>query len=61
MSKEMLKGLIDLIPEEDIETVYKVILKFIPETEALPDEVAAIMEAKAEKGPLIPHKDVQWD
>ena len=28
MSKEMVKNLIDLIPESDIDTIYKVIVKF---------------------------------
>ncbi len=26
MSREMLKGLIDLVPDEDIETIYKVVM-----------------------------------
>ena len=30
MSKEMLHGLIDMIPESDTETIYNVLLKFIP-------------------------------
>ncbi len=30
MSKEMLKGLIELVPEEDIETLYNIVVKFIP-------------------------------
>ena len=31
MTKEMLKGLIELVSEEDIETLYNVVVKFIPE------------------------------
>ena len=30
MSREMLHGLIDMIPESDTETIYNVLLKFIP-------------------------------
>lgn len=31
MSKEMLKNLIELVPENDIDVLYRVIVKFIPE------------------------------
>jgi hypothetical protein len=63
MSKEMLKGLIELVPEEDIETLYKVVVKFIPEEAPLPDEVEAIARANksiAENG-TIPHEAINWD
>ena len=42
MTKEMLKGLIELVSEEDIETLYNVVVKFIPENVPLPDEIEAI-------------------
>jgi hypothetical protein len=63
MSKEMLKGLIELVPEEDIETIYKFVVKFIPEEEPFPDEVEAIARANksiAENG-TIPHDAINWD
>lgn len=63
MSKEMLKGLIELVPEEDIETIYRVIVKFIPEDKPLPDEIEAIERANksiAENG-TIPHDAINWD
>ena len=44
-SKEMLKGLIELVPGEDIETLYNVVVKFIPEEAPLPDEIEAIERA----------------
>lgn len=37
MSKEMLKNLIELVPEEDVKVLYKVI-KFIPKAVPEPDE-----------------------
>lgn len=61
MSKEIIKSLIDLIPEKDIETIYKVIVKFIPEVEPEEDEIQAIAEARADTGPTISHEDIQWD
>ncbi|MGN0385427.1 MAG: hypothetical protein ACI4EX_06045 [Lachnospiraceae bacterium] len=63
MSKEMLKGLIELVPDEDIEILYNVVVKFIPEDAPLPDEIEAIARANksiAEKG-TISHDAIKWD
>lgn len=61
MSKEVIKGLIDLIPEEDIDTIYKVIIKFIPEVKPEEDEILAILEAKADSSPTVSHEDIDWE
>ena len=34
--------MIELVPDEDIETIYNVIVKFIPEDAPLPDEIEAM-------------------
>lgn len=63
MSREMLKTLIDLVPENEVETLYKVVIKFIPESEPLPDEIEAIERANrsiAENG-TISHEKINWD
>ncbi len=63
MSKEMLKNLIELVPEDDIDVLYRVIIKFIPEVEPEPDEIEAILEGRkdrAEHG-TIPHEAINWD
>lgn len=49
------------MPDEDIETIYKVIIKFIPEVDPEADEIKVIMEAKADKSPSISHEDIQWN
>lgn len=61
MSKDAVKNLVDMIPEEDIDTIYKVLLRFIPEDEPLPDEIDAIREAKADTSETIPHSAINWD
>lgn len=63
MSKEMLKNLIDLIDDSDTETIYKVLIRFIPETIALPDEVDAIAVANENitKYGMVSHEDIDWD
>ena len=61
MSRETIKYLIDLIPEKDIETIYKVLVRFVPEDEPTEDELQAIAEAKADKSTTIPHEAINWD
>ena len=57
----MVKSLIDLVPDADIETIYRVVVKFIPEDKPEPDELEAIAEAKADTSPTIPHDAIKWD
>lgn len=63
MSKETLKGLIDLLEEQDTETIFRVLIRFIPEAEPLPDEIEAIKRANEsiEKNGTIPHEAINWD
>lgn len=63
MTKEMLKGLIELVSEEDIETLYNVVVKFIPENVPLPDEIEVIERADKSiaKNGTVPHDAVDWD
>lgn len=63
MSKEMLKGLIDLIDESDTETIFQVLVRFVPEDKPLPDEVGAIARANrsiAENGTMA-YDDIDWN
>lgn len=59
----MLKGLIELVSEEDIETLYNVVVKFIPENVPLPDEIEAIerVDKSIAKNGTVPHDAVDWD
>ena len=61
MSREMLKCLIEYIPQQDIDTVYKVIVKFIPEDIPESDEVEAIRQAMNDKCPNYTFDAVNWD
>lgn len=62
MSKEALKNLIELVPDSDIETLYKVVIKFIPEDEASNDEIESIEEAKKDikENGTISHNSIEW-
>ena len=61
MSKELLKSLIDYIPQQDIDTLYKVIVKFIPEDEPMPDEIKAIEHTMTSKDILVSHNAINWN
>ncbi len=60
MEREAVKNLIDMIPDEDIEIIYRVLVRFIPEDKPLPDELEAIAEAKADTSETIPHEAINW-
>ena len=63
MSKEMLKNLIELVPENDIDTLYRVIIKFVPEVIPEPEELEAIRTGRKDRemNGTIPHEAIDWD
>jgi hypothetical protein len=63
MNKAVLKDLIDLIDEDDEETIFKLLIRFIPEDKAFSDEIEAIKRANEsiEKYGTVSHDDVNWD
>jgi len=61
MSKETLKNIIDLLPDEDVDVIYRVVVKFIPEDTPTKEELEAIAEARADNSPTISHNDIDWD
>lgn len=63
MRKEMLHSLIDMIPETDADTIYRVLLKFIPSDFPLEDEKEAITAAQTsikEEG-TVSINEIDWD
>lgn len=63
MSKEMLKSLIDLIDDSDMDTIFKVLVRFVPEEAPMSDEIEAIKRADksiSEHG-TVPHEAINWD
>ena len=63
MSKEALKSLIDMIDERDVETIFKVLIRFVPEDVPLPDEIDAIERANEsiEKNGTVSHEEINWN
>lgn len=62
MSKEILHGLLELLPEEDTQTIYNVLIKFIPESDPELDELEAITEAKKDivENGTVSHDAINW-
>lgn len=63
MSKDAVINLVKLIPEEDIDIIYNVLLRFVPEDKPLPDEVEAIARANKslEENGTVAFDDIDWD
>ena len=63
MKKEILKSLIDMIDENDTETIFRVLIRFVPEDTPLPDEIEAITKANKSLNTheAVSHEDVNWD
>ena len=59
MSRELLKNMIDLIPDSDVETIYNVVIRFVREEEPFDDEISAIELSRADPT-VIPHEAVDW-
>lgn len=62
MQKEILKNLIDLIDEQDAETIFRVLIRFVPEETPLPDEIEAIARANdnIKAFGTVAHEDINW-
>lgn len=63
MSKAVLKNLIDLIDENDEDTILKLLIKFVPEDKPLTDEIEAIKRANESirKFGTISHNEINWN
>ena len=62
VSKDVLHNLIDMIPEADSETIFKVLLKFIPSDVPSNDEIVAISKANESitRDGTVVFDDVNW-
>lgn len=62
MSKATLHNLIDMLNETDIETIYNVLLRFIPTVAAEQDEIEAIEQAEIDikNGDVFDLASIKW-
>lgn len=60
-TREMICSLInDRVPNDELELLYKLVLKFIPADTPALDEINAIEETRDETE-FISHNDIDWD
>lgn len=48
ISRQQLHVLVDMVEESGLDTLYNVMIRFIPEDDATPDEIEAIEQGRAE-------------
>lgn len=62
MSKTVLHNLIDMLNETDTETIYNVLVRFIPDVKPYDDEIEAIHQAEADKknGDVFDISSINW-
>lgn len=62
MSKATLHNLVDMLNETDIETIYNVLLKFIPTVSPEADEIEAIEQAEEDmkNGDVFDLSSINW-
>jgi len=60
---KQLHNIVDIVNPEEYEIVYKLLTKFISETEPLPDEVEAVkrLDAAIVSSDIVDFNDVDWD
>ena len=63
VTRETLRQLVDVVDHNDINIVYQILVRFIPEVAPLPDEIAAIREAdeSISQYGTVDYAAVKWD
>ncbi len=60
MSRNTLRNLIDLVDERELDTVYKILIRFVREEAILPDEAESLEAARQDRirGDVLSHDEV---
>ena len=63
MTRQVLHDLIDVVEPREFDLLYRLLIKFIPEDNPTPDEIAAIEVGRREieRGEAVSHDDIDWD
>ncbi|MCL2421531.1 MAG: hypothetical protein FWD03_06710 [Defluviitaleaceae bacterium] len=62
-TRERLHTLVDMVEETGLDTLYHVMIRFIPEDNPLPDEITshAIAREEYRQGEIFSEEDINWD
>ena len=63
ITRDTLHGLVDIVDNRDLNIVFQVLMRFVPESPAMPDEIEAIQKADESiaKFGLVDYVDINWD
>ena len=61
-NRQKLHALVDIVDETGLDTLYNVMIRFVPDDVATPDEVEAIEQARAEfaRGEFVREDEIKW-
>ena len=62
-TRQKLHTLVDMVEETGLDTLYNVMIRFVPEDNPLPDEVAshAVAIEEYQRGETFSDEDINWD
>ena len=62
-NRQQLHDIIDIVDPKELNVLYQVLIKFIPEDEPTIDEIEAIRSGREEikRGETVSHDDIDWD
>jgi len=60
--RKQLHDIIDVVDSKELDILYQVLIKFIPEDEPMPDEIESIRKGREEikRGETVSHDDIDW-
>jgi hypothetical protein len=63
ITRQHLHSLVDIVEDAGLNTLYNVMIRFIPEDNALPDEIEshAIATEEYKRGETFSDEDINWD
>jgi len=61
-TRQQLRDIIDIVDSSELDVLYQVLIKFIPETVPIPDEMEAIRLGREEicRGETVSHDEIDW-
>jgi hypothetical protein len=57
-TRQQLHTLVDMVDESGLDTLYNVMVRFIPEVDALPDEIEALKAAESDE--YVRQDEINW-
>ena len=62
-TRQQLRDIIEVVDSNELNILYQVLIKFIPEVAPMPDEIEAIRlgQDEIERGETVSHDEIDWD